>query len=378
MFLAQRLMAALSEPLVIRPAMRYGFQARKLLPILLGFLLPIFLLEFAARGYAKLKFKERVLAYDSTLGWKLVPLAKRVYEDEAEPYLIEINSEGLRDKEHSYDKSPNIFRIVVVGDSFVFGSGGVSPMDRFTDRMENFSSNLEVINMGVPGYSTDQEYLYLKTEGLKYHPDLVVMCMFVNDYDESFVTLNPSLGRPKGYFSAEGGELIFHPPAVSPFYILSQRSYLIALTEAGLRKNWKGYGRRRLPRKLKYNEEVRTFKLLLVSTRDLCKSSGADVVFVYFPFQGQQNRSLLRDVSSELAQTKGFKVLDLTDFMARVNAERPAYFATDIHFNKYGHQVVANVLYDFLVRNTALKEHVRAIAARVSLGQRSKESIGGH
>ena len=54
--------------------------------------------------------------------------------------------------------------------------------------------------MGVPGYGTDQEYLYLKTEGLRYHPDLVILCAFFNDFEESFSIVNAWNGRPKGYF----------------------------------------------------------------------------------------------------------------------------------------------------------------------------------
>jgi hypothetical protein len=46
-----------------------------------------------------------------------------MYRKEAQPYLIEINSKGLRDREHSYEKLPGIVRIVVIVDSLVFGSG---------------------------------------------------------------------------------------------------------------------------------------------------------------------------------------------------------------------------------------------------------------
>ncbi len=351
---------------------------QRILLLSAGVLLPLLVLELAVRTYAKLRQQDRTLAYDSTLGWKLAPLAKRLFQDEAQPYLIETNSKGLRDREHSYDKSPDIFRIVVLGDSFVFGSGGVSASNRFTDLLEKVSPNLEVINMGVPGYSTDQEYLFLKTEGLKYHPDVVVLCVFVNDFYESFVTLNPSIGRPKGYFSSEGGELLFHRPPVSTFYALSQRSYLLALTERGLRKFWRGQGIRKRARNPGHDEEkIRTFKLLLVGARDLCKANGAEFVLVYFPFKGQQDGNVMRDVLSELASTKEFKTRDLTDFLRQVDAKTPAYFSRDVHFNEYGHRVVANALYDFLVRNTALKRRVMPIGSAILPGQWNKNSRMG-
>ena len=209
---------------------------RKLVLMLCGLLLSLAILEMGARTYAWLTSQERTVIADDLLGWKLVPRAKHLYRKEEQAYLIAINSKGLRDTEHSYDKPTGVFRIVVVGDSFVFGSGGVETSDRFTDILEKSTKNIEVINMGVPAYGSDQEYLYLKTEGLKYRPDLIILCAFENDFRESFSTVNPSNGRPKGYFSASGGQLVFHPPSFSLFYRLAQRSYLFGFTDLALTK----------------------------------------------------------------------------------------------------------------------------------------------
>ncbi len=129
-----------------------------------------------------------------------------------------------------------VFRILVIGDSFVFGAGGVEASNRFADILAKSAKNVEVINTGVPGYGADQEYLYLKTEGLKYHPDLVLLCAFYNDFSESFSTINPSIGRPKGYLSLDGDQLVFHPPSFSTFYELSQHSYVLGLADLALSK----------------------------------------------------------------------------------------------------------------------------------------------
>ncbi len=209
---------------------------RKLVLMLCGLLLSLAILEMGARTYAWLTSQERTVIADDLLGWKLVPRAKHLYRKEEQAYLIAINSKGLRDTEHSYDKPTGVFRIVVVGDSFVFGSGGVETSERFTDILEKSTKNIEVINMGVPAYGSDQEYLYLKTEGLKYRPDLIILCAFENDFRESFSTVNPSNGRPKGYFSASGGQLVFHPPSFSLFYRLAQRSYIFGFTDLALTK----------------------------------------------------------------------------------------------------------------------------------------------
>ena len=133
-------------------------------------LLALCLLEGGLRAYAHVTSQERIITADSVVGWKLIPNARKIYRQETQPYLIAINSKGLRDREHSYDKPPGVFRIVVIGDSFVFGAGGVDPAHRFTDILQNSAKNLEVINMGVPGYGADQEYLYLRNRRAEVPP----------------------------------------------------------------------------------------------------------------------------------------------------------------------------------------------------------------
>jgi hypothetical protein len=89
---------------------------QKALLILCGLLLPLTIVEFAMRAYARLASQERTITADYLLGWKLIPHTKHLFRKEEQPYLIVINSKGLRDREHSYEKSKGLFRIVVVGD----------------------------------------------------------------------------------------------------------------------------------------------------------------------------------------------------------------------------------------------------------------------
>jgi len=317
-----------------------------------GLLLSLAILELGARTYARLTSQERTIIADDMLGWKLVPRSKHLYRKEEQAYLIAINSKGLRDVERSYEKPLGVFRIVVVGDSFVFGSGGVETSDRFTDILEKSTKNVEVINMGVPAYGSDQEYLYLKTEGLKYHPDLIILCGFENDFRESFSTVSPSNGRPKGYFSTSGGQLLFHPPSFSLFYRLAQRSYLFGFTDLALKKVSKVYGRP--PDVLEPQERVETFRQLFIQARTLCLQNGAQLVLVYFPFRGQKEKNVIQEVFDKLAAAQGIRTLDLMNRMQSADAERPAYFQKDIHFNEYGHQVVAAALQEYLLAHGLL------------------------
>jgi lysophospholipase L1-like esterase len=347
-----------------------GNAAGKALLVLFGLLLPLATLELASRVYARLTSQERTVISDSVLGWRNIPYSRHFYRQEAQPYHIVINSKGLRDREHSYEKPPGTFRILVTGDSFVFGSGGVEPSSRFTDILERTLKNVEIINTGVPAYGTDQEYLYLKTEGLKYHPDLVILCIFSNDFVESFSTVNPSNGRPKGYFSSSAGQLVFHPPAFSLFYELSQHSYLLGRIQLFLSRHSRNYWKKHTLDVLSPQERADTFRQMYSSAQSLCRDHGAKFLLVYFPFRGEPDGGFIQTVVRELAATEGTRTLDLTDRMARANAESPTYFRTDIHFNEHGHEVVAEALREYLVANILLDT---ASSTNVKLSLRTGE-----
>jgi len=100
---------------------------------------------------------------------------------------IRINAQGQRDDvDRPTAKPKDVYRIVVLGDSFTFG--GKAPLDqtfprsleRKLQRLDG-SRRYEVVNLAVPGYNTEQEMLRLREEGLAYRPDLVVVNFVLND-----------------------------------------------------------------------------------------------------------------------------------------------------------------------------------------------------
>ena len=105
-----------------------------------------------------------------------------------EGFDVLINSDGFRSREHSLQKEKNTYRIVLLGDSVAFGrlmpfEHGLS--NRLEIALKNFcpQKNFEVLNMGVEGYNSIQELEMLKTKGLKYNPDLVIVYYSFNDPD---------------------------------------------------------------------------------------------------------------------------------------------------------------------------------------------------
>jgi lysophospholipase L1-like esterase len=83
------------------------------------------------------------------------------------------------------------FRIVTVGDSLTFG-WGVGDADAFSAQLEQQwrashpDVDLDVANLGVPGYNTRQEITLLHRYIERLQPDLVVVGFYTNDVPEAF------------------------------------------------------------------------------------------------------------------------------------------------------------------------------------------------
>ena len=100
------------------------------------------------------------------------------------------NSRGFRDtREFAYAKPVNTLRVLVLGDSNTQGYE-VNQDSTFSAVLERYLKqrqiNAEVINTGVSGFSTAEELALLENEGVKYHPDVVVVGLFENDFDDNF------------------------------------------------------------------------------------------------------------------------------------------------------------------------------------------------
>jgi lysophospholipase L1-like esterase len=125
--------------------------------------------------------------YDPLLGWRKIPNASGIHVGPENEYRIResMNSKGIRGPEYAYDKADEEYRIFVLGDSYA--EGYTVEFDELFSEVLKRNLNkrhdrpIEVINTGTGGYSTDQELLLFKNEGVKYKPDLIVLLFCSND-----------------------------------------------------------------------------------------------------------------------------------------------------------------------------------------------------
>lgn len=146
--------------------------------------------------------------YDPLLGWRKLPGARVLYRRREYTVALGINSRGLRDPERGYDAAPRVRRVLALGDSFV--EGYTVPLDEtVTQQLESGLRRggraADVINGATLAYSTDQEYLFYRSEGARYLPCVVLLFFYYNDV--VFNAREDYFGRPKPVFDLSETEL---------------------------------------------------------------------------------------------------------------------------------------------------------------------------
>ena len=131
-------------------------------------------------------------------GWVLAPGASYLYRTPEESVPVRYNADGWRDRAHTKDKPDGVLRILVLGDSYM-EAYSVRFEDALWARLENLLNAtdrpVEVINLGVGGYGTLQEYLVFNAFGRAYQPDVVVLAMYLaNDLKDNSYEITAGSG----------------------------------------------------------------------------------------------------------------------------------------------------------------------------------------
>jgi len=103
--------------------------------------------------------------------------------DQSKSTAYRTNADGFRGREIG-EKRDGVPRIAVVGDSYTFGwavPDGKAYPERTEALLHEAGRDVEVLNLGIPGYNTVQEWLLLAEVMPRYHPDVVVLGYSMND-----------------------------------------------------------------------------------------------------------------------------------------------------------------------------------------------------
>ena len=235
--------------------------------MLFGFLLGAIVAEAGLRiiGYSYPEFYR----VDESRGYALRPGMEGWYRKEGGAY-VRINSDGLRDREHSKNKPANTFRIALLGDSYP-EAFPVQLEEAFWMVMESKlqgcpafgSQKVEVINFGVSGYGTALELLTLREHIRDYSPDLVMLAVTTNnDISDNSRALKKTNRVP--YFIYRDGQLVLDDS------FKSTRTFRLHNSTIGRAGSWV-YDHSRLVQAI--SQAHHAFKIFLASRRSRVQTS---------------------------------------------------------------------------------------------------------
>jgi hypothetical protein len=181
--------------------------------ILFGFCFSLFLMEVSIRVFfphsRDYVTPGGLFDFDDYLGWKLMAGKSHTHHSSYFEVVYAINSLGYRDKPRNLQKDENIYRILLYGDSQIFG-WGVPEDKRFSNLIENQKRHFEIWNLAVPGYGLDQEILSYDKYGQSMNGDEVIF--FISDLTLERTQYNYYLKKPKPIFVTDNsGALKFIP-----------------------------------------------------------------------------------------------------------------------------------------------------------------------
>ncbi|MCB9437506.1 MAG: hypothetical protein H6673_11020 [Anaerolineales bacterium] len=322
--------------------------------------------------------------------------------------MVDFNSKGSRGPEIDYEKPDNVYRILIIGDSFVeavqvdYEQTFYALLQAELDQYSTPERRYEVVNMGRTGWGTLQEYIYYDKEGYKYDADLVISMFYINDVSDNYPRFFwPGINNTNYEYLFEGDTVTLVDTNQQPLPPNRSRTLYNALSEPLQKTNLAklfvylgdppqqirtpgGVMERVHPQFYIYVTEpepegyaegwTRTAKgLELFANR--VNGQGADYAVVSI-FIGQEMIQSVAGWFPELTDGWGWdpdlpdhKLADILDGLpADLIRTRPAYEAyaeaaggrvydlmfiqEDGHFNATGHEVTKDILFDYLVEKS--------------------------
>ncbi len=254
---------------------------------------------------------------------ELVPGAAIVWHGAA----FRVNRWGMRDRDYERTRPSAVRRIVVLGASYVVGSGvgdGKNFESLLEDRLNGDAPaggpRYEFLNFAVPGYTVVQQLALLDRKVLDFEPDAM---WFVAHPDESLDIVNHLVKMVRAGVAMPYPELdeVLRRAEVTP-----------DLSEAEAT-------RRLQP----FHQELLAWVYRQMVAR--CRERGIRPVWIYLPATRTVQPEAMRETVLPAAREAGFALVDLSDIYDGFRYEDITIAVYDSHPNEQGHQNIADRLY---------------------------------
>ncbi|NOZ86340.1 MAG: SGNH/GDSL hydrolase family protein [Deltaproteobacteria bacterium] len=158
-----------------------------LFSVMLSLIAAEIILNYTVFAYQKLITPNSA---DKNLYYEILANRKNYWEtNEGKKYLVRSNNVGMRGPDIKIPKPKGLKRIVLVGDSMIFGAG-LEEKDTISSKLQDGMNavlgpgRVEVVNGGVCGYNALQESNFILEKVLPLDPDLVIWVYYINDLEE--------------------------------------------------------------------------------------------------------------------------------------------------------------------------------------------------
>ena len=183
--------------------------------VVMGMVFALIMVEVGIRLYERQvvtsQEQRAIVEYGHPWGWGHKPeLQSRQLTPGIGEHILTTNSYGWIDHEYPLEKPVNSFRILLLGDSM--GADYRVPLDNYYHVLaeeqlnETLERPIELLHIGVAGWSTDQQLVYYQEMGRQFDPDLVIVAFCLcNDVIGNYSQWSYS---NKPTFALEDGELV--------------------------------------------------------------------------------------------------------------------------------------------------------------------------
>lgn len=264
-----------------------------------------------------------------------------------------MNSVGWRDDEHRRSRPGNTYRILGIGDSYLFGQGVKArdcSLHRLGDRLgKTFSTQtIETINSGQPGYNTEMEAQVLSDCGLDFHPNLVILHFVPNDVEPDIYTKNAKVEFFTEYLTGS-----------MPTDWMSQHSEVWALLNRSIggRIRGRAYIRDSISSFLSDPAKWTGCRAGLDTIVQTCRQRDIPLLIVAFPFfyqlDGDYPFQPIHDRLREYCDETKVAFLDLRAHFPGYSGPELWVHPTDQHPNEIAHRLAADAIAVYLTDHAA-------------------------
>ncbi len=304
--------------------------------------------------------RDRLYRPDPDLFFRLQP--DLTIDRSSNPRIFDVHTDerGLRGEIFAVPKPSGALRVLAIGDSCTFGSGA-GQADTYPAQLENRlrkahpGRSVEVVNAGVPGFSSYQAIRFLDVEGWSFEPDVVVIATGINDAHPANTGSKRRFGADRWLSDREYAAAL-NRSSVLAITRLLQRAGLLPMGSTASGPDVK----RRVPLD-EYEAALRRF------ARDAL-SRGIIPVIVAWPLQSQatpdaQTSEVERVYARYQAAAESAARAEGAAFVPLVTSVegRPGLFVDPVHMNATGYGLVADAVAEAVAAAVATAEAIEKL-----------------